>query len=170
MIAIWIANSPPALLAGGASHRANFRGTGSSACIGAGVVTYLVPVVVILVALSHLQAKAHQVAEWFSDFGAFKSHSRRVGRDDAEAQGLKIVRLDDDKDLQEAVLSVHHAFKLTLSQTPTTKIIENHNGRAYIEMAQTIVVAQQQTAPNQGAPSAPPSLGNPGQPGLPQAP
>lgn len=84
--------------------------------------------------------KAHAVGEWFSGFSRFKSHGRRVGREEAESQGLKIVRLDDDKALQEAVLSVHHAFKLTLSQTPTTKIIENHNGRAYIEMAQQLPI------------------------------
>ena len=84
--------------------------------------------------------KAKDVAKWFSDFQRFKSHGRRVGLEDAERQGLTIVRLEDQKELQEAVLSVHHAFRLTLSQTPTTKIIENHNGRAYIEMAQQIPV------------------------------
>jgi hypothetical protein len=112
--------------------------------------------------------KAKDVAKWFSDFQRFKSHGRRVGLEDAERQGLTIVRLEDQKELQEAVLSVHHAFRLTLSQTPTTKIIENHNGRAYIEMAQQIPVLLgppgTQPRAGGGSPSNPPTLGSPNAP------
>ena len=116
--------------------------------------------------------KGHDVAAWFSNFGRFKSHGRRVGLDDALAQGLRVTNLDDDEELQDAVLSVHHAFRLTLSQTPTTKIIENHNGRAYIEMIQTQLVATAGPAPAGGpggspgtpvgAPGGPASLPSPG--------
>jgi hypothetical protein len=58
--------------------------------------------------------------------------------------GLKIVALEDDQDLQEKVLSVHHACMLTLSATGAFKIIENQIGAAFIKIAQNIVVAQQQ--------------------------
>lgn len=107
--------------------------------------------------------RAHEVAEWFSDFGRFKSHGRRVGLEDVEAQKLNVIRLDDHEH-QDAILSVHHAFRLTMAQTPTTKIIENHNGRAMIEMAQQIpmMIGTQPMAPPMGAPGGPVALPAPG--------
>jgi len=57
--------------------------------------------------------------------------------------GLTIEFLEKDQKLQEAVLSVHHAVIHTLSSTPAFKIIENHNGTAFIQIAQTVVVQQQ---------------------------
>ena len=43
--------------------------------------------------------------------------------------------LEDDPALQDAVLSVHHAFAITLANTPAAKIIENQNGAAYVKNA-----------------------------------
>jgi hypothetical protein len=47
--------------------------------------------------------------------------------------GLKIFDLEDDGRLQDAVLTVHHAFMVTLSNTPAAKIVENHNGAAFVK-------------------------------------
>ena len=47
--------------------------------------------------------------------------------------GLKVVALEDDLRLQDAVLSLHHACMLTLSDTAACKIIENHRGAAFIK-------------------------------------
>lgn len=108
------------------------------------------------------EAKSKRIASWFSDFTTFKSHGRRVSRDDARAQNLNVVDLEADHDLQDAVLSVHHAVQHTLSATAVTKIIENHHGRAWlkIQAVQQIVVpgrggllrqgARQPTGPNLG--------------------
>ncbi len=79
--------------------------------------------------------KAKSVAEWFADFKEFRSHGRRVGRDQAEEQGLVIYRLEEDAEFQDAVLSVHHAIQHTFTNTPSAKIVENHQGRAWIKMA-----------------------------------
>lgn len=76
--------------------------------------------------------KAAEVAGWFADFAEFRSHGRRVGPDEARAQGLKIQLLEDDPDFQDAVLSVHHAAQHTFTGTPSAKIVENHHGRAWI--------------------------------------
>lgn len=78
------------------------------------------------------EAMAKRVAEWFSDYGEFRSHGRRVSRDAVRDLGCHVVDLEDDQELQDAVLSVHHAYSLTLGGTPATKIIENHHGRAWI--------------------------------------
>jgi len=44
--------------------------------------------------------------------------------------------LEDDCELQDLVLTVHHACVLTLSSTAAVKIIENHRGIAYIQQVQ----------------------------------
>lgn len=61
-----------------------------------------------------------------------KSHSRHFTYDDCVKMGLNVLRLEDDQDLQELVLSIHHAFILTLDGSNATKIIENQNEARYI--------------------------------------
>ena len=61
-----------------------------------------------------------------------KSHSRHFTFDFCKELGLKVEELEADHELQELVLSVHHAFVITLDSTPATKIIENQNGARYI--------------------------------------
>lgn len=109
-------------------------------------------------------AAAAAAARWFSDFTAFKSHGRRVSRDDARAQGIHVIDLEADDAFQDAVLSVHHAVAHTLSGTPTVKLIENHLGRAYIQMQQ---IQQVRLAPPGARPAAP---GLPRQPPSPSPP
>lgn len=75
---------------------------------------------------------AREVAAWFANFSDFRSHGRRVTRDDARAKGVFVDNLEDDQTLQGLVLSVHHAAMHTLTATPTAKIVENHLGRAWI--------------------------------------
>lgn len=79
-------------------------------------------------------AKAESVASWFAYFSRFKSHGRPVTIGDVQGQGLKVIRLEDDQTLQDLVLSVHHAARHTFNDTGTTKLIENHHGRAYLEI------------------------------------
>lgn len=64
------------------------------------------------------------------------SHERHISMARAQAMGLNVRALEDDKALQDAVLSVHHACIHTLTATPATKIIENHNGIAFISQVQ----------------------------------
>lgn len=49
--------------------------------------------------------------------------------------GFKIVPLEDDKTLQDLVLSVFHSTTITFTMTPAAKIIENHLNRAFIKLA-----------------------------------
>jgi hypothetical protein len=69
-----------------------------------------------------------------------KSHARHLALDRCQQIGLKVTRLEDDQELQDLVLSVHHACIHTLGATPAFKIIENHNGRAFIQIAHHVVV------------------------------
>lgn len=65
-----------------------------------------------------------------------RSHSRHFTFDFCKNLGLKVEALEADQELQELVLSVHHAFVITLDVTPATKIIENQNGARFITTQQ----------------------------------
>jgi len=69
------------------------------------------------------------------------SHGRHVSIDAAQSLGIKVVALEDDQKLQDAVLSVHHACILTLTGTQAFKITENQRGVAFINAAQTMMIA-----------------------------
>jgi len=62
------------------------------------------------------------------------SHARHLSSEKCSSLGLKVEKLEDNQKLQDAVLNVHHACMLTFSSTPATKIIENHNGTAFIKV------------------------------------
>lgn len=64
-----------------------------------------------------------------------KNHGRHFDYKFCKNIGLKIVEMESDPKLQDAVLSMHHAFMLTLGSTNATKIIENQSGKAYIANA-----------------------------------
>lgn len=80
-----------------------------------------------------------QVANRLSDHTLFKSHGRHIGIDEARDLGLKITALEDDKILQDLVLSVFHCVTQTFDATNAVKIIENHLGFAFIKQAGIII-------------------------------
>lgn len=61
-----------------------------------------------------------------------KSHSRHFSYDDCKKIGLIVEKLESDQELQENVLSVHHAFIITIDNSSITKIIENQFGSRYL--------------------------------------
>ncbi len=86
--------------------------------------------------------KAQKVIDELGDHSLTKSHSRHLSASKCKELGLRIVDLEADQDLQEKVLSVHHACIHTLSSTPAFKIIENQNVIAFIQSAKQVVVQQ----------------------------
>lgn len=68
------------------------------------------------------------------------SHSRHMSIDQMAKLGVKVTPLEKDNDLQDAVLSVHHACILTLTGTGAVKLIENHRGTTFANVAQTVAV------------------------------
>lgn len=79
------------------------------------------------------EARIEKIIEELSDHALTKSHSRHLSADRCRKIGLKIESLEDDDGLQEAVLSFHHSCLLTFSMTPAIKIIENHEGIAFVK-------------------------------------
>lgn len=86
-----------------------------------------------------LGAKAEAVASWLGDDHAHLSHSRPITREQLQELGVKVTHLEDDQDLQDAVLSVFHATMHTWA-TGASKIIENHMGRAFVQRGQQVMV------------------------------
>ena len=63
-----------------------------------------------------------------------KIHGRHLNAEFCESIGLKIKMLEADNILQDKVLSLHHAYMITMDMTPTLKIIENQNGKSMISL------------------------------------
>lgn len=65
-----------------------------------------------------------------------RAHNTHIGIDQCRAAGLRIARLEDDPPLQDLLLTLHHCYMHSLSNTPAFKIIENHKGRRTVKMQQ----------------------------------
>jgi len=89
------------------------------------------------------EEKAKKVISEIGDHALTKSHSRHLSVKRCKEIGLKIYELESDQDFQEKVLSVHHACIHTLSSTPAFKLIENHTGVAFIQVAQQVMIKGQ---------------------------
>jgi membrane-bound ClpP family serine protease len=79
------------------------------------------------------EAKINEVIKELSDQAITKSHGRHLSAQKCKDIGLKIEMMEDNQDFQNAILAIHHSAMLTFSQTPSIKIIENQNGKAYIK-------------------------------------
>lgn len=84
--------------------------------------------------------KIKNIVANLTDHALSKSHDRHLSLESCKEIGLKVCRLEGDQPLQDAVLSVHHACIHTLGATPAFKIIENHEGRAFIQIARQVAV------------------------------
>lgn len=78
------------------------------------------------------EQKAKKIVESLSSHKDTKSHNRQIAIDECKKFGLNVSDLEQDNQLQDLVLSVHHAFMHTFSTTLAIKIIENHNGQAMV--------------------------------------
>jgi hypothetical protein len=96
---------------------------------------------------------ATQVASHLADHSIHQSHSLGITRDKARDLGLVVADLEADKDLQDAILSVHHATLLTL-QGPCIKLAENHLGKGVFRLDMPVMLSPQ---PQQMVPAQLPS-------------
>lgn len=78
------------------------------------------------------EAKADKIVEELGDHALTKSHNRHLSASRCGEIGLDIEYMEEDQALQDAILSVHHACMHTLSATSAVKLIENHDGKAYV--------------------------------------
>lgn len=108
-------------------------------------------------------AVADKIITELGDHALTKSHARHLSATKCKEMGLKVVMLEDEQKLQDAVLSVHHAYIHTLSATAAFKIIENQKGIAFIQSAQAIAMAPPSAEPGQIAITLKKLEGEPGE-------
>lgn len=78
--------------------------------------------------------KAKTVANKLADYKLNRRHERHIHLEECRDIGLKVERIEGDSVLQDLVLTVHHCFMHSLMNTPAFKMIENHNGVAFVKL------------------------------------
>lgn len=63
-----------------------------------------------------------------------KSHQRHIPMPVCKESGLKIFEMEGNQEIQDTILSIHHASVLTVMNTSAIKIIDNHKGSSYVTM------------------------------------
>ncbi len=118
--------------------------------------------------------KAAKIAKWLARHRYFKTHGRHIPREALEKQGLLIDHLETDEVLQDLVLSVFHATNHTFNGSTAVKIIENHEGRAFVKSLNVNIqlqgipqIAIQPAMPVQPRPVTPAPSQPPATPSLP---
>lgn len=87
---------------------------------------------------------AGEIVEKLTEKKNTKFHGRHIGLEEARTivGAARVTRLEDDQKFQDAVLTVHHATIITMQATACYKLIENQDGRAFIQLMQQMVVRQ----------------------------
>jgi hypothetical protein len=80
-------------------------------------------------------ARARKVRRFLSDYAQNKTHDRHIHAEECKENGLRITDLEQDSQLQDLVLTVHHCYMHMMMNSPAYKITENHLGRALIKNA-----------------------------------
>jgi hypothetical protein len=93
---------------------------------------------------------ASEIVERLTALSSSKGHDKHIHFDECQAMGLVVKSLEDPLDRKLQVLTVHHCYMNTLSNTGAFKIIENHLGRRFVKL-QIIqpIFAQQNQPPSQ---------------------
>ncbi|SDG26084.1 Serine dehydrogenase proteinase [Limimonas halophila] len=72
--------------------------------------------------------KINKIIEELTDYRGNMAHNKHLPPESCEKIGLKIKRIENDSRLQDLVLTVHHCYMHSISNTAAMKMIENHNG------------------------------------------
>lgn len=73
-----------------------------------------------------------KIVKMLNEHDNSKLHGRHFDIEFCRKMGLKVTNLEDDSELQDAVLGVHHAFMASFSGSGITKIIESNNDKAWM--------------------------------------
>ncbi|MEE1323819.1 MAG: hypothetical protein UHE91_08325 [Bacteroidales bacterium] len=74
-----------------------------------------------------------KIQEVFLNHKSSYSHSRHLSKQDCKDAGLKIIDLEKNPELQDAVLSLHHCYMILLDKFLISKIVENNVNGRYIQ-------------------------------------
>ena len=88
------------------------------------------------------KAKASKIVNALSDYRENKRHERHLHIEDCKKIGLKIEEIEEDSELQDLILTVHHCYMHALMNTSAFKMIENHLGTAFVKHQSAAIVPQ----------------------------
>lgn len=116
-------------------------------------------------------SKGESVARHFNDATTHKSHGRRIDRDEARRVGVVVEDLEDDQNLQEAVLTAYHVATIIFEQSQIVKILASDTGRQWVKFwgvpTATPTPATHTTPTTPATPPAAPTSPPPGGPTTP---
>lgn len=71
--------------------------------------------------------KVKKIVTSLNEHSRSKAHARHYNIDSVREMGLNVAALESNQDLQNAVLSLHHAIMITFQQTTVSKLIESES-------------------------------------------
>jgi hypothetical protein len=101
----------------------------------------------MLIGTADAAERKKTILKEFGSHSLSLDHGRHFNFEKVKSVGVSVARLEDTPDLQDALLSVHHAFTVTLMQSAATSIIENHVGVAFVNQAVVQMAPQRTGAP-----------------------
>ena len=84
--------------------------------------------------ITNKEARVDKILEFLNNNEYTKIHSRHIVNEKAKSIGLKIINLESNDKLQDAVLSIHHCYMHTFSNSNAVKIIESSIGAATVRI------------------------------------
>ena len=86
------------------------------------------------------KADAHKIVEILGSHKETFTHSKHIHIEECASLGIKVTplesfstqKIEGCKDLQDCVLTIHHTYMHTFSNSTAIKIVENHTGSAMI--------------------------------------
>ena len=79
-------------------------------------------------------ASATEMSKPFVEHSETKSHLRHISLEQCKKIGLNIVDLEKDSDLQNLILSLHHAYMIFFDKSIAFKAVENQLGARYLRV------------------------------------
>ncbi len=77
---------------------------------------------------------AAEIALYFNSPDFHKSHGKRINKEEAKKQGLRVEDLEDNQDFQDAVLTAYHAITIIFEKSPATKMFaSNNNNKRWVK-------------------------------------
>ena len=77
---------------------------------------------------------AENMAKPFVEHSESKSHARHISSEQCKSIGLNIEDLENDNELQDMILSLHHTYMIFFDKSTAFKAVENQNGARYLRV------------------------------------
>jgi hypothetical protein len=78
-------------------------------------------------------SRTKKILKEFIDHKTNKSHARHISKENCKQIGVAVLDMEQDNELQDLILTVHHSYMHTFASSMALKIVENHLGIAYVE-------------------------------------